>query len=67
MTIFLTEFSRTTILTLIMKNFILNKLVEACMTDQFDTLRNALPIAPLKIATLDGSRDFATKVNDHLV
>ncbi len=37
------------------------------MTDQFDTLRNALPIAPLKIATLDGSRDFAAKVNDHLV
>ena len=37
------------------------------MTDQFDTLRNALPIAPLKIATLDGCRDFATKVNDHLV
>ena len=37
------------------------------MTDQFDTLRNALPIAPIKIATLEGCKDFATKVNEHLV
>ena len=37
------------------------------MTDQFDTLRNALPIAPIKIAALEGCRDFATKVNEHLV
>ena len=37
------------------------------MTDQFDTLRNALPIAPIKIATLEGCKDFATKVNEHLI
>ena len=37
------------------------------MTDQFDTLRNALPIAPIKIAALEGCKDFASKVNDHLV
>ena len=37
------------------------------MTDQFDTLRNALPIAPIKIAALEGCKDFATKVNEHLV
>ena len=37
------------------------------MTDQIDTLRNALPIAPIKIATLEGCKDFATKVNEHLV
>ena len=37
------------------------------MTDQFDTLRNALPIAPIKIATLEGCKDFAIKVNEHLV
>ena len=37
------------------------------MTDQFDTLLNALPIAPIKIATLEGCKDFATKVNEHLV
>ena len=37
------------------------------MTDQFDSLLNALPIAPIKIATLEGCKDFATKVNEHLV
>lgn len=37
------------------------------MADQFDKLRNAVPIAPLKIASLEGCKDFAEKVNEHLV
>ena len=37
------------------------------MEDHFRILRNALPVAPLRIAALEGSRYFADKVNSHLV
>lgn len=37
------------------------------MSDKFDPLRHAAPLAPLKIAALEGCRDFAAKVNAHLV
>ncbi len=37
------------------------------MSTQIEMLRNALPTAPLKIAALDGCRELATRVNEHLV
>lgn len=37
------------------------------MTDQFESLRSALPVAPLRIAALEGCMDFASQVNQHLV
>ncbi|MGN0354090.1 MAG: ribose-phosphate pyrophosphokinase [Muricoprocola sp.] len=37
------------------------------MSDRFDIMRNSIPIAPLKIAALEGCRSFAEKVNAHLV
>ncbi|MDO4523392.1 MAG: ribose-phosphate pyrophosphokinase [Eubacteriales bacterium] len=37
------------------------------MSDNFDSLRAAIPYAPLKLAALEGCRDFAAKVNEHLV
>ncbi|HIQ96741.1 MAG TPA: ribose-phosphate pyrophosphokinase [Candidatus Limivivens merdigallinarum] len=33
----------------------------------FEPLQNAIPLAPLKIAALEGCRDFANLVNSHLV
>ena len=32
----------------------------------FEPLQNAIPIAPLKLASLEGSLDFAKLVNQHL-
>ena len=37
------------------------------MSDKFDSMRHSIPLAPLKIAALEGCRDFAEKVNAHLV
>ncbi|MDO4344825.1 MAG: ribose-phosphate pyrophosphokinase [Eubacteriales bacterium] len=37
------------------------------MQDKFDSLRHAVPIAPLKIAALEGCRSFAEQVDQHLV
>ncbi|MDO5540018.1 MAG: ribose-phosphate pyrophosphokinase [Eubacteriales bacterium] len=37
------------------------------MANNLDPLRHSIPIAPLKIAALEGCRDFAAKVDGHLV
>lgn len=37
------------------------------MSSYFDPLCKSIPVAPLKLATTEGCRDFATKVNDTLV
>lgn len=37
------------------------------MSDLFDPLRHSIPLAPLKIAALEGCREFAQQVNQHLV
>lgn len=37
------------------------------MSDKFDSMRHTVPLAPLKIAALEGCREFAEKVNAHLV
>ncbi len=37
------------------------------MSDLFDPLRHSIPLAPLKIAALEGCREFALQVNQHLV
>ena len=37
------------------------------MSDKFDSMRHSIPLAPLKIAALEGCKDFAEKVNAHLV
>lgn len=37
------------------------------MSNYFDSLRNSIPVAPLKLAALEGCKDFAAKVNQQLV
>ncbi len=37
------------------------------MSNYFDSLRNSIPVAPLKLAAMEGCRDFTQKVNDHLL
>ncbi|MDO4633230.1 MAG: ribose-phosphate pyrophosphokinase [Eubacteriales bacterium] len=37
------------------------------MSDIFDTMRTVIPYAPLKLAALEGCRDFASTVNNYLV
>lgn len=41
--------------------------MEDFMANQDFTFENNIPIAPLKIAALEGSREFAKAVNDHIV